>query len=108
MIASQELWDLRPLSLKASVHGVGQYFADDPNTVSVPAHNTFGLGAFLARPISLGALDLHGFVEVDNVFDRKYIGSAFTNPDVVAGVPVAFEPGAPRTVIVSLSLSRGR
>lgn len=108
VIASQELWGLRPLSLKASLHGVGKYFADDPNTVSVPAHNTFGLGAFLARPISLGATDLHAFVEVDNVFDRKYIGSAFTNPDVVAGVPVAFEPGAPRTVIVSLSLSRGR
>ncbi|MEO8579454.1 MAG: TonB-dependent receptor [Gemmatimonadales bacterium] len=108
VIASQELWGLRPLSLKASLHGVGKYFADDPNTVRVPAHTTFGVGAFLARPISLGGVELHGFVEVDNVFDRKYIGSAFTNPDVVAGVPVAFEPGAPRTVIVSLSLSRGR
>ena len=33
-----------------------------------------------------------------------YIGSAFLNPDVVGGVPVAFEPGRPREVVVGLTV----
>jgi outer membrane receptor protein involved in Fe transport len=44
-------------------------------------------------------------VGVVNLFDRDYVASAFLNPDVVNGVPVAFEPGLPRHVLVSLSLT---
>jgi outer membrane receptor protein involved in Fe transport len=51
---------------------------------------------------------VRGFLAVDNLFDRRYIGSAFLNPDVVGGQPVAFEPGQPRTVTIGLTLSRGR
>ena len=108
VVASQELARLRPLALQLSLHGVGSYFADDPNSVRVPGYHTIGLGALLARPIDLGRVTVRGFIEVDNVLDRKFIGSAFTNPDVVNGVPVAFEPGAPRSIVLSLTLSRGR
>jgi hypothetical protein len=34
------------------------------------------------------------------------VASAFLNPDVVNGAPVAFEPGLPRRLVVSLSLAR--
>jgi outer membrane receptor protein involved in Fe transport len=43
-------------------------------------------------------------VSVKNLTDKRYIGSAFLNPDLVGGAPAAFEPGTPRTIIVSVSL----
>jgi hypothetical protein len=51
-----------------------------------------------------GGLAIGGFVTVANLFDRRYVASAFLNPDVVDGVPVAFEPGLPRHLLVSLTL----
>jgi outer membrane receptor protein involved in Fe transport len=45
---------------------------------------------------------------VHNVTDKTYIGSAFLNPDLLNGAPAVFEPGMPRTVIVSLSVGRLR
>jgi len=38
------------------------------------------------------------------VFDSGYIASAFLNPDLVSGSPAAYEPGTPRSVVVSFSL----
>jgi outer membrane receptor protein involved in Fe transport len=51
---------------------------------------------------------VRGFVSVYNLADRRYIGSAFLNPDRVNGEPVAFEPGMPRSVVVSISARRVR
>ena len=63
----------------------------------------------LERPVEVGAgVAVRGFVTLDNVFDTRYIASAFLNPDVVAGVPVAFEPGLPRHLAVSIGISRNR
>jgi len=36
------------------------------------------------------------------------VGSAFQNPDRVDGVPVAFEPGMPRALVLSVSAGRMR
>jgi hypothetical protein len=47
-------------------------------------------------------------VRVENLADRRYVASAFLNPDVVGGEPVAFEPGLPRQVVVSVALGAGR
>jgi hypothetical protein len=52
-----------------------------------------------------GGISLGGAVSLMNLFDRRYIGSAFLNPDIVNGVPVAFEPGLPRHVLVSLTVT---
>ncbi|HEV8381438.1 MAG TPA: hypothetical protein VGQ29_07630 [Gemmatimonadales bacterium] len=58
-----------------------------------------------AFPLSLGKnVGISAFVTVNNVFDRRYIASASLNPDVVAGEPVAFEPGLPRNIVVGVSL----
>lgn len=91
------------------MRGVGDYFADDANLVEVPAWHAFTLTLSTARPIVLGRFGLTGFIAVENLTGPRYIGSAFVNPDVVAGEPVAFEPGAPRSLIVSVSIgSSGR
>ena len=95
-----------PLAARVDARGVGDYFIDDANTVSVPGYQTLDLTLAL-RPVGMGnAARLSGFVTVSNVLDRRFIGSAFTNPDIVNGAAVAYEPGTPRSVLVSLSISR--
>jgi hypothetical protein len=56
--------------------------------------------------VQAGGVTLKGFVTVENAGDRKFIGSAFLNPDIVSGKPLAFEPGMPRAVTVSFSVVR--
>jgi len=97
------------LGFEVEVQNVGKYFADDANTVEVPSYNLFHAGVNLNRPIRIGGgLELGGFARLENITDETYIGSAFLNPDVVGGVPVAFEPGMPRHLVVSLSLGWSR
>jgi outer membrane receptor protein involved in Fe transport len=83
-----------------------KYFADDKNTVVVPSYTIYNVTAALRPPmLARNGVALRGFVQVRNVTDAKYVGSAFLNPDFnAAGEPMVYEPGAPRSVIVSLSL----
>ena len=93
------------LRLEVGAQGENEYFVDDANVVKVPGFTLFRMTASLDEPIRLtGGLGMRGFVTINNLFDRDHIGSAFLNPDVVNGVPVAFEPGLPRAVLVGLSL----
>jgi iron complex outermembrane recepter protein len=95
----------RSLRFKAGVEHSGRYFADDANNVRVPAFTILNLTAELRDPIIIaGGVGVRGFVTVKNITDKHYIGSAFLNPDLVSGAPAAFEPGMPRTVVVSVSL----
>ena len=92
------------LNARLDARGVGDYFLDDANSVSVSGYHTLDLTLAL-RPVGLGGgASLSGFVTVSNLLDRRFIGSAFTNPDIVNGEAVAYEPGSPRSVIVSLSI----
>ena len=93
------------LRLEGGVAGVGRYFADDANAVVVPGYAL--LNATLAFDSAIAFRrggGVRGFLSVNNLTDRRYIGSAFLNPDVVGGVPVAFEPGRPREVVVGLTV----
>jgi iron complex outermembrane receptor protein len=95
------------LRLKAGVDHSGEYFADDANKVKVPGYTIFKLGAELRDPIlASNGFGVRGFVTVHNVTDRKFVGSAFLNPDLVGGAPAVYEPGMPRTVIVSFSVGK--
>ncbi|MDE3128865.1 MAG: TonB-dependent receptor [Gemmatimonadota bacterium] len=104
-----ELPKLSALRLKAGVEHSGWYWADDANSVRVPGYTLLNLTLETRRPLlQAGGIGVHGFVSVQNVTNRKYIGSAFLNPDRVNGVPVAYEPGLPRTVVVSLTAGPAR
>ncbi len=97
------------MSVKAGLEHFGRYFANDANTISVPAYTIVNLTAELRDPVlSAGSLGVRGFVTVHNLTDKAYIGSAFLNPDLVGGQPAAFEPGMPRALMVSLSVGRMR
>jgi iron complex outermembrane receptor protein len=98
---------LAPTRLQVGVQGNSRYWADDANRVPVGGFAVVSATAGLRTPLKLGAgLALGGFVTVDNLFDRRYVASAFLNPDVVNGAPVAFEPGFGRRLLVSFSLLR--
>ena len=92
------------------VQGTGRYWADDANRVAVPGHTTtsatlaLGGAGGAGDALAIGGVGLGAFVTVENLFDRRYIGSAFLNPDIVNGAPLVYEPAPPRTLIVSLSL----
>ena len=97
------------LRVKGVVEHSAAYFADDANSVNVPGYTIFNLTAELGRPIiAANGWGLRGFVTLHNVTDKLYMGSAFLNPDRVGGEPAVFEPGMPRSVIVSLSAGRMR
>ena len=94
-----------PLRLEAGVTGVGRYYADDANAVEVPGHVLFDARVAFDDPVAFGrGLGLRGFVSVNNLTGRRYIGSAYLNPDVLNGEAVAFEPGRPREVVVGLTV----
>ena len=97
----------RPVSVRLAVQGMSRFYADDANTVAVPGWAVANLTLGLDRPVAVGAgVAVRGFVTLDNLFDTRYLASAFLNPDVVAGVPVAFEPGLPRRLLISVGVSR--
>lgn len=90
---------------QVGVQGSGTYFADDANVVSVAGYSLVNATVGLDRPIDIGAgATLRGSVSVQNLLNKRYIGSAFLNPDVVNSVPVAFEPGLPRSIVFSFGL----
>ena len=114
LIANAEIGSAIPgvpsLRIKGGVEHAGAYFVDDANATRVKPYTTMSATLEFgdwsaARGFGLG---LRGFVSVENVFDTRYVGSVYLNPDRVAGVPVAYEPGMPRSVVVSLSAGRFR
>ena len=111
VIANLEVGSALPFApavgLKGVVEQSSAYFADDANRVKVPGYTILNLTAELRRPIlAANGWGLRGFVTLHNVTDKQYMGSAFLNPDRVNGEPAVFEPGMPRSLIVSLSLGR--
>lgn len=93
-----------PARVELSVRGVGDYFIDDANSIEVAGYKTFGATVSSIRALAMGRVGLRGFVAIENITHRRFIGSAFVNPDVVNGEPVAFEPGTPRSLVISLSV----
>jgi iron complex outermembrane receptor protein len=95
-----------PVRAQLGLDGTTGYWADDANTVRVPGYAIWSLTLGTREPLPLGgSIGVGGFLTVANLFDRAYIASAFLNPDVVNGVPVAFEPGLPRHLVLSFSVS---
>lgn len=87
--------------------GTGAYVVDDPNLVKVPSwfllNTTIG---FEQIRFGEGLFSISGFIAAQNILNAKYIGSAWINPDLNAqGKPMYIEPGLPRNLVLSLTLS---
>ncbi|HEV3050619.1 MAG TPA: TonB-dependent receptor, partial [Longimicrobium sp.] len=99
----------REAEVELGMQWVDGYWADDANQVRVPGYALWSAGVGLRRPLRLPrGLTLGGGLRLENLLDERYVASAFLNPDVVAGEPVAFEPGLPRHAVVTLSVGWGR
>jgi iron complex outermembrane receptor protein len=99
----------RRFRLRSGAEHSGGYYADDANRVRVPAYTILNLTAELRNPIiAANGFGVRGFVTLRNVADRRYVGSAFLNPDLVNGAAAAYEPGMPRSIVASLSFGRLR
>jgi iron complex outermembrane receptor protein len=108
-----EIPGYRALRVKMGVEHSGEYFADDANSITVPGFTILNATLELRKPIAAANnWGLRGFVTVHNITDKKYIGSAFLNPDPAPGAgtqpPAVFEPGMPRSMIVSFSVGKLR
>jgi iron complex outermembrane recepter protein len=105
---AQAAWEPRvaPLRAQVALDATAGYWADDANSVRVPGYSIWSLTLGTRDPVAIGGgVAVGGFVTLANLFDRAHVASAFLNPDVVDGVPVAFEPGLPRHLLISLSVS---
>ena len=95
--------------MQVGVQGNDGYFADDANTIEVPRSATISATAAIDEPFVLpNRMTLRGFVTVSNLWGRKYVSSAYLNPDFVSGQPMVFEAGLPRDLQVSIQLGWGR
>lgn len=95
---------LAPLYVEAGLQHVGEYFADDANTYTVPAYTTVKASIGLSKPVALvGGLSARASLSATNLTDEKYAASAFINPDVVNNKPIFLEPGLPRSILFSVS-----
>ena len=95
------------LRVRAGVQHTSKYWIDDANTVRVPSATVYSAGLTTDRAYDLGnGFGVRGSIIVNNLTDTRFIGSAFLNPDIVNNVPLAYEPGLPRQVLLSLSFER--
>ena len=98
--------ELNGTFISVSMNGIGKYFVDDANTLSVPSFNVINASVGLNKPVKLiGDLSFTGFITINNIFDLKYASSAFINPDIVNNEAVYLEPGMPRNFTLSISFS---
>jgi iron complex outermembrane receptor protein len=99
----------REAELEVGMQWVDGFWADDANAVRVPGYALWNAGIGLRRPLRLPrGLTARGSLRLENLLDERYVASAFLNPDVVAGEPVAFEPGLPRHAVLTVTLGWGR
>lgn len=99
----------REVQMEVGMQWVDGFWADDANQVRVPGYALWSARVGLRRPLRLpGGLTLRGSLAVENLGDERYVASAFLNPDVVDGEPVAFEPGLPRHAVATVTLGWGR
>ncbi len=90
-----------------SAQGVGAYFADDANSLEVDSYTILNASlGFNRLSLNKNGLFMSGFLAMNNLTDRKYISSAFINPDSspVTGEPIYIEPGLPRNFTGSISV----
>jgi len=92
-------WRHRPTGLQAAleVRRVGRIQANDLNDESVPASTTANLRLSLTQ--AMGAWTVSEFLRVDNLADRRYVGSVIVNE----GNRRYYEPAPGRTWLVGIN-----
>jgi iron complex outermembrane receptor protein len=100
---------LKGAYIRANLQSVGKYFANDANTITVPAYTILNAGIGIDHlNFANDRLFFSAFFGLNNLTDVKYVGSAWLNPDapVINGkqVPAFIEPGLPQNFIGSIGI----
>lgn len=91
------------VTTELSVNGNTKYFADDRNQIEVPQYGI--LDATIAWNHVLPRATLGVFVSGNNLLDKKYVASAFINPQISgSNPPQVFEPGLPMNFNAGLTV----
>jgi iron complex outermembrane receptor protein len=107
-IAARTAWaELRwkprdALELFLAGNAGSRLYADDANLAWAPGHATFDLGA--ERSWRLGKVGLRAFARIDNLFDRRAIGSVIVND----GNGRYFEPAPGRGFMLGLRVAAAK
>lgn len=100
-LASRLQWRDGDWSAGAQAVAVGAVTVNDSGSQRAPGYGLLNLD--IGRGWALGRSRLHGFVRVDNAFDRRYIGSVIVNE----GNSRFYEPGPDRTWSIGLRWDSG-
>lgn len=94
------------VDFEISVQGVGKYFADDANRYSIPPYTILNAKIWFDQIYISDFLQLLLAFSINNLLDRKYVGSAFLNPiyEKTTNLPYFIEPGLPRNFVFSLKV----
>jgi hypothetical protein len=88
-----------PLRWEVELQHTSSYYADDANTITVPAALLLSTAVRATEGLRLGDVGLLPWVELRNVLNRRHVGSVYINPDRDArGRPLFAEPGMPRAL----------
>jgi len=93
--------NIKPFVLNSELIYVGRYYADDANNFNVPEYAILNVSAGVEFTIS--KLKVFCVAGVNNLTNRKYVSSAFINPDKDAYI----EPGLPRNWFIGISSGLG-
>ncbi|HEX5352863.1 MAG TPA: TonB-dependent receptor [Rhodanobacteraceae bacterium] len=77
---------------------IGAVAVDDANSAHAPGYATLGFDA--GRVVHYGIMTIAPFVRIDNLFDRRYIGSVIVND----GNGRYYEPAPGRSVMVGVKV----
>ena len=89
-------WERGPWHAALEAFAVGNVSVNDPGSESAPGYAV--LNAEFAREWKYATQSLRGFVRVDNLLDRTYVGSVIVNE----GNGRYYEPGSGRGVLLGL------
>lgn len=92
--------------LYAEIEGrvVGDYFADDANTITVDGYTVLDAALGGRFEIIRSVMDLNVLLRVNNLTGTSYMASAWINPDSTAGGVPYIESGLPRNIVTNVSL----
>lgn len=94
------------LFLNLNLQGVSNYFVDDANILQVPSYYILNL-SFGSKENFYFASNIKCNVSfaINNIFNKKYVSSAYINPDIINNEPYYLEPGLPRNFSLNISLT---
>jgi len=94
--------------VSVTFNGMGKYFVDDANTIEVPNYGIINANLGI-KDFNLvkDHLDVGCFISVNNLTNKKYVASAFINPDLDSKTkaPIYIEPGLERNFVFSLNFA---